>query len=52
VVGHRYGNGIRDTACPTAMGNGELGQFIEKYSLAWTIGKFEMGQLKKGYSLT
>jgi hypothetical protein len=33
VAIHKYGNGIRDTADPVAMGNGEMGQPRKGYSL-------------------
>jgi len=33
VAGHKYGNEIRDTACPAGLGNGKIGQSKKGYSL-------------------
>jgi len=33
VAVHKYGNGIRDTACPAGLGNGKMGQVRKGYSL-------------------
>jgi len=33
VAVHKYGNGIRDTACPAGLGNGKIGQSRKGYSL-------------------
>jgi hypothetical protein len=43
VADHKYGNGIRDTAYPAAVGNCEIGELRKGYSLAWKNGSCEVG---------
>jgi len=33
VAGHKYGNGISDTAYPTTLGNSEMGHLKKVYRL-------------------
>jgi len=51
VAEHKYGNGIRNTANPAALGNGEMGHLRKRYSITKVNGNCNMGQLRKGYSL-
>jgi len=43
VAGHKYGKGIRDTACFAALGNSEIGQSRKGCRLAWKNRSCEMG---------